>query len=97
MATSIVAKTMVALLSFVWCMAALTGAQSVQPSNATLPVKTTKSETQLTLKGAAFFSFNLAPLTVKAGLGSSPTGVGVCRYPQSDPTWNTTANIFLGC
>ncbi|KAH8786668.1 hypothetical protein BGZ57DRAFT_851658 [Hyaloscypha finlandica] len=56
----------------------LASAQSVSPSNATLPASESASETVLHLVGGPLFSqtnYNIAPLTASAGKGGSPTVV----------------------
>lgn len=56
----------------------LASAQSVQPSNATLPTSMSGSETVLSLTGGPIFAgqtYNIAPLTESVGRGQSGTAV----------------------
>ena len=85
MATSTVARALAALLS----LSLLTGpgmlasAQSVQPSNDTLPTSESKSGTSLRLTGGPVFdtrTYNIAPLTEEMGKGQNQVRVGV-RIP----------------
>ena len=86
MATSTVARNMANFISIVLFLAAtaLASTGSVSPSNSTLPKSESASETQLKLVGDPTFgdsTFNIAPLTVDAGLGQSLTAVAVRRLP----------------
>jgi hypothetical protein len=83
MATSIVARMMANLLFCAIFLVALGSAQSVSPSNSTLPDSESNSETQLKTSGGPKdppAQYNIAPLTEQNGKGQTATGVAVCDY-----------------
>lgn len=87
MATSIVPRGMATLLSLALLVGSgmLASAQSVQPSNDTLPSSESNSVTSLRLSGGPVFdtrSYTIAPLTVEVGKGQNMVRVGV-RIPLS--------------
>jgi hypothetical protein len=87
MATSTVAHTMGKLLSVVLLLgAAVTSAQSVQPTNGTLPAPRDNIQEQLRLAGphnSTGQAFNIAPLTGQAGAGGTAVDLSVRDYSDS--------------
>ncbi|KAE9372159.1 hypothetical protein N431DRAFT_338950 [Stipitochalara longipes BDJ] len=84
MAASTVARSMASFFTIALIGFSLASAQSVSPSNATLPASESGSETVLRLVGGPIFSatnYNIAPLTASAGKGGSPTAVAI--VPQA--------------
>jgi hypothetical protein len=82
MAASTVARSMASFFTIALIAISLASAQSVSPSNATLPASEIGSETVLRLVGGPLFSqanYDIAPLTASAGKGGSPTVVSVSR------------------
>lgn len=89
MATSTVARAMAALLSLSLLAGSgmLASAQSVQPSNDTLPTSESNSMTSLRLTGGPVFdtrTYYIAPLTEEMGKGQNQVRVGV-RIPPFIP------------
>ncbi|KAG4444298.1 hypothetical protein IFR05_000273 [Cadophora sp. M221] len=100
MAASIVARAMAALLS----LSLLTGsgmlasAQSVQPSNDTLPASESNAVTSLRLTGGPVFdtrTYNIAPLTEQMGKGQNQVRVGAIAFsgPLKAADYTTVENI----
>ncbi|KAH7370595.1 hypothetical protein BKA65DRAFT_20816 [Rhexocercosporidium sp. MPI-PUGE-AT-0058] len=100
MATSTVARAMAALLS----LSLLTGsgmlasAQSVQPTNDTLPSSETNAVTSLRLTGGPVFdtrTYKIAPLTEEMGKGQNQVRVGAIAFsgPLKAATYATVENI----
>ena len=94
MAASAVARTraMASFLTIALVGFSLASAQSVSPSNATLPASESASETVLHLVGGPLFSqtnYNIAPLTASAGKGGSPTVVAVSQYKNAGIPYGT--------
>ncbi|KUJ08445.1 uncharacterized protein LY89DRAFT_599683 [Mollisia scopiformis] len=86
----------------------LASAQSVQPSNATLPTSESGSETVLSLTGGPIFTgqtYNIAPLTAEVGKGQTPTAVANVKisgtFKQAD--YSSTGGVdgsdiaFISC
>jgi hypothetical protein len=81
MAASTAARSMASFFTIALIgISSLASAQSVSPSNATLPASESGSETVLRLVGGPIFSqtnYNIAPLTTPAGKGGTATAVAV--------------------
>jgi len=60
---------LLSLVCFLASLASLVSAQSIAPSNASLPDDEFNSLNNLTLSGGPFNPINIAPLTSKAGMG----------------------------
>ncbi|CZS88722.1 uncharacterized protein RAG0_00369 [Rhynchosporium agropyri] len=100
MATSTVARAVAGLLSISLLAASgmLASAQSVQPSNDTLPSSETKAATNLRLTAGPVFdekSFLIAPLTEEMGKGQNQVGVSaiVISGPMKIADYMTVASI----
>lgn len=79
MAASTAVRSMAGIL-FLLGSVMMASAQSVAPSNATLPTEESGSETVLSLTGGPIFAgmtYNIAPLTGQVGKGETPTAVAV--------------------
>jgi hypothetical protein len=89
MAAWTVARSMASFFTIALIGISLASAQSVAPSNATLPVGESGSETVLRLIGGPIFaqtvSYNIAPLTPSAGRGASPAAVAVSISKEPKP------------
>ncbi|KAK0122144.1 hypothetical protein ONS95_010405 [Cadophora gregata] len=100
MATSTVARAMAALLSLSLLAGSgmLASAQSVQPSNDTLPTTESKAVTSLRLTGGPVFdtrTYYIAPLTEEMGKGQNQVRVGAIAIsgPLKIADYTTAANI----
>lgn len=82
MATSIVARSMAVFMFCVIFLVTLASAQSVSPSNSTLPDSEKNSETELKLSGdakAPSAQYNIAPLTESQGKGQNAVDVAAIQ------------------
>ncbi|KAF8864310.1 hypothetical protein BDZ45DRAFT_34253 [Acephala macrosclerotiorum] len=104
MAASTAVRSMASFLSIVLLVGSgmLASAQSVQPSNATLPTSMSGSETVLSLTGGPVFAgqqtYNIAPLTEQVGRGQTGTAVANIKisgtFKQADA--NSTSGVGPG-
>ncbi|KAN0110317.1 hypothetical protein V8E51_006704 [Hyaloscypha variabilis] len=108
MAASTVARSMASFFTIALVGVSLASAQSVSPSNATLPASESGSETVLRLVGGPIFeatNYNIAPLTASAGKGGTATEVaainlsGMLRPVDFTNASNVTSNdiAFISC
>ncbi|KAE8449262.1 hypothetical protein EG329_008429 [Mollisiaceae sp. DMI_Dod_QoI] len=101
MAASTAARRSMASLVSIVLLMGWASAQSVQPSNATLPTSESGSETVLSLTGGPIFAgmtYNIAPLTESVGKGQSATSVASIKisgtFKQAD--YSSTSSIGPG-